>query len=182
MMKFDKIQKLTFFIVAICCMALVGYHLKDSMTTYEVITKDESFTERIKVTLSGEVAHPGTYTVMHGTKVYDAIYGAGGVTENAELSDVELEAIVMDNTEVYIPSIGEKSVQDAIPLININEADAKTLELIPGIGEALSARIIEYRKENGPFKTMDDLCNVDGIGKVKAEKIMEYIVMEELPK
>ena len=59
--------------------------------------------------------------------------------------------------------------------ININSADAKILQTLPGIGEALSARIIEYRTEHGPFKTNDEIMNVTGVGPKLYEKISPYI-------
>ena len=181
-MKFDKIQKLTILILAITCMAFAGQYIKKQVTSYEIVKEDETYTGRVRVTLSGAVAKPGEYTVDNGARICDVIYGAGGVTEDAELNEINLDAIVMDGTKIHIPHSGEDSVKETIPLIDINTADKSTLELIPGVGEALSVRIIDHREENGPFKTLEDLCEVDGIGKAKAEQIMEYIKLEELPK
>ncbi|NCB52572.1 MAG: helix-hairpin-helix domain-containing protein [Clostridia bacterium] len=65
--------------------------------------------------------------------------------------------------------------------ININSADAETLRLLPGIGEVLSERMIEYREENGPFGDISEIMEVEGIGQTTFDKIKDYITAEDVP-
>ena len=62
--------------------------------------------------------------------------------------------------------------------ININTADLQTLSFLPGIGEVMAQRIIDYRAENGPFQTIEDLMNVNGFGEKTIQKLYEYIIAE----
>lgn len=61
--------------------------------------------------------------------------------------------------------------------ININSADAELLSILPGIGEVLAERIIEYRNENGPFSTPEDLLLVEGIGETRLNELIDYITV-----
>lgn len=65
---------------------------------------------------------------------------------------------------------------DGRAMINVNRADAETLTLVDGIGEVLAGRIVDYRRENGPFQTLDDLLKIKGIGKATLERIRQRIV------
>ena len=66
--------------------------------------------------------------------------------------------------------------QDGRALINVNAADAETLQLVDGIGEVLSERIVSYREENGPFLSLEELLHVDGIGTATLEKLKSRLV------
>ena len=63
------------------------------------------------------------------------------------------------------------------PLVDLNTAPAEELAELPGIGEALAARIVAYRAENGPFETPEDLIKVSGIGKKKLEDIRDRVTV-----
>lgn len=76
--------------------------------------------------------------------------------------------IVLTNVRVISPIFTE------VGKVNVNEASAAELERLPGIGEVLAARIIAYREEHGPFQSLDELCNVSGIGRETIERIREY--------
>ena len=80
----------------------------------------------------------------------------------------EIEPIVLEGVRVIVPVFTE------IGKINVNEASAAELERLPGIGEALATRIIAYREEHGPFRSLDELENVSGIGKETVERLREY--------
>jgi competence protein ComEA len=119
-----------------------------------------------------------------------------GLTENADISEVNLAYPVEDGQKIYIPSKAEveaakkeeKSIETVIEAgssstssttkngkININTASLEELQKISGIGESLAQRIINYRTENGKFKTIEDLKNVSGIGDKKYESIKDQI-------
>ena len=61
--------------------------------------------------------------------------------------------------------------------MNINKATQSELETLPGIGEAMANRIIEYREQNGNFQKIEDLKNVKGIGEAKFDKIKELVTV-----
>ncbi|MGB9594353.1 MAG: helix-hairpin-helix domain-containing protein, partial [Anaerolineae bacterium] len=116
----------------------------------------------------------------------DAVQAAGGATQDADLALVNLAARVADGQQVHIPRVGEKAPQKsqatAIPTLagplNLNTATAAELEQLPGIGPALAARIVQYRQEHGPFRTVDALLLVSGIGPSTLEKIRGLVTVD----
>jgi competence protein ComEA len=143
------------------------------------------------VQIEGGVHRPGVYRVPEGTRVYELIERAGGIKEGADLSGLNLAAPLYDGQKIAIPfapppSSGEvpegASSQVAIrssvassSLINVNTASSKELESLPGIGEVLAQRIVEYRETHGPFQNPEDLLKVKGIGPKKLENIRDRI-------
>lgn len=147
---------------------------------------------KIKVYVVGEVKFPGVVELEEGSRIEDAIILAGGTTDKSDLSKINLAYSLEDGQKLYVPSIKENfenqyvttdnedgvlettnSEKDAI--ININTADVSELCGLPGVGEGLAERIVTYRKENGKFKTIEDLKNVSGIGDKKFESIKDLI-------
>jgi competence protein ComEA len=107
------------------------------------------------------------YQLPFGARLVDAVFAAGGLTDQADNSSVNLARELSDGEQVIVFKIGEVSEtggSSAGGLISINRATAEQLEDLPGIGPALSARIIAYRDANGGFKAKEDLLNVSGIG------------------
>jgi len=139
----------------------------------------------IGVYVVGAVLNPGVYFLPQGSRVADALEAAGGVTEEADLVRVNLAKRVYDEEQIYVPRLGEES--PPLPLstdptsgqaggkININTATAEELEALAGIGPVLSQRIVDCREANGPFATIEDIQNVQGIGEVTFEGIKELI-------
>ena len=139
--------------------------------------------------ITGEVKNQGVIELEEGARIADAIEKAGGKTEQANLKNVNLAYQLEDGQKIYIPNINdiETEVIDdgasgivgdttaAQGIININKADENELQSLNGIGESLASSIVEYRKENGKFETIEDLKNVPGIGESKFENIKEYI-------
>lgn len=130
----------------------------------------------------GAVMTPGVYFLSHGSRVADALEAAGGSTEEADLVRVNLAKRVYDEEQVYVPRLGEEN--PPLPLstgaeaggkINIDTATPAELETLPGIGPVLSQRIVDYRKANGPFATIEDIKNVQGIGEAIFEGLKELI-------
>lgn len=142
--------------------------------------------------ITGAVKNPGIVQIEEGARLIDAIEAAGGTTENADTSKINLAYILSDGQKIYIPSfldekienyvednIGEniiiENTNSNINLVNINTATQTELETLTGIGPSLALKIINYRKENGKFKTIEDIKNVSGIGDSKFEAIKNEI-------
>jgi competence protein ComEA len=134
----------------------------------------------IMVHIEGQVAKPGVYTLPEGTRLVDLVETAGGLTGEAAVK-INLAQRLNDEAFIYIPAEGEAASADPFNsgfiqtsgsasqngLVNINTADQRQLESLPGIGPVLAERIIEYRSQHGPFKNVQELKNVSGIGDVK---------------
>lgn len=157
------------------------------------IIENQINTEKIKVYITGEVNNPGVKEVEDGARIEDIIILAGGITELANISKVNLAYKLEDGQKIYIPNINEKveeyitdengegiveNSNKSLGKININTSDIENLCELPGVGESLASRIIQYREENGKFKSIEDLKNVSGIGEKKFESLREYIVVK----
>lgn len=155
--------------------------------------ENQNNTEKIKVYIIGEVNNPGVKEVADGARIEDVIILAGGLTEFANISKVNLAYKLEDGQKIYIPNVNEKLEEyiteeneegiveksnKYLGKININTADIEKLCELPGVGESLASRIIQYREENGKFKSKDDLKNVSGIGEKKFDSLREYIVVK----
>jgi competence protein ComEA len=137
------------------------------------------------VDVAGEVRQPGVYEFAEGDRVIDAIERAGGQLPKADLSLLNLAAPLTDGTQILVPKSGPPGAVvpgGTVPgstsgLINVNTASATELETLSGIGEVLAATIIEYRTQNGPFASVDDLMDVSGIGPATLEEIRDQVTV-----
>lgn len=130
--------------------------------------------------VSGAVNHPGVFRIKQGSRIIDAINQAGGLALGADCSKFNLAQEVKDGMQIQVPAnIGPQQESNASKKekgkININTADKKELDQLPGVGPALAERIIEYRKSNGPFKDIAELKKVSGIGEAKFKQIKDKI-------
>jgi competence protein ComEA len=121
------------------------------------------------VDVAGAVRRPGVYEFRGGDRVIDAIRAAGGATPKASLDALNLAAPLADGVQILVPvaaPVAPPPGSGATPaaLINVNTASATELEALPGIGEVIAQRIVDYRTENGSFASVDDLLDVSGIG------------------
>ncbi len=150
--------------------------------------KSSDYDELIIVDISGEINKPGVYKLRPGTRVYELIEQAGGLSEMANADVINRASTVSDGQKIVIPSkasTGQDIKQsgdadcssNASGLVNINQADQKQLESIAGIGPSMAKRIIEYRNSNGFFGSIDELMNVKGIGAKKFDKIKTYVTI-----
>lgn len=132
---------------------------------------------KVVVDVAGGVKSPGVYELPANSRVMDAIKAAGGTRPGTDTSDINLARIIKDGEQIYLESSVATVVNSqGAPVhkakrktgpININRATAGELDALPGIGSVLASRIIEYRKTNGPFLSVDDLQKVSGIGSAK---------------
>lgn len=130
--------------------------------------------KKISVYVSGQVQNISVVELEDNgnLKFIDAVNMAGGVTDLADSSAVNLATPLTDGQHIHIPTkeifLQQQSISaDSGDLVNINTADAEKLATLKGIGPALAQRIIEYREQNGTFKTVDEIKNVRGIGDKK---------------
>ncbi|MBC8588823.1 helix-hairpin-helix domain-containing protein [Paratissierella segnis] len=154
-------------------------------------TEKEEDNQIIMVHISGEVYNPGLIKLFSGDRVVDAVELAGGLKKEADLDRINLAKKLEDEEKIYIPKIGEEinkseliastempsSNDNTSNKININTCSISELESLPGIGQVIAGRIVEYRKSDS-FKTIDDLKNVSGIGDKKFEGLKDFITVK----
>ena len=135
----------------------------------------------IFVDVTGAVNKPGVYTLTGKSRVIDAIKAAGDSAPGADLSTINLARVLNDGEQIYVDSLVMNSsgqrVSKKTPSgpININQATARQLDALDGIGPVIAARIVEYRKINGSFLSIDDLQKVSGIGAAKFAQIKSKV-------
>ncbi len=171
-------------------------------------TKEEAI-EEYKVDIKGEVINPGIYTLKKYSRIIDCIELAGGLTENANTTVLNLSKKITDEMVIIVYSNAEvaefkktkeleKQVQDSCiqknedslkndacidddssntSLISINIATEDELSSLSGIGPSKAKQIVEYRTTNGPFKTIEDIKQVPGIGDSIFAQIKDYITI-----
>lgn len=169
---------------------LLSLQLNNHDDSHEVEeTIDPVVDEKWVVDVKGEVKRPGVYVVTHEQRVYDVIELAGGFTANAEENVINLAAKITDEMVIYVPKIGEET-EPLIPnqwaesknqsddsKVQINRATIDEITTLNGIGPKKAQAIIDYRDENGPFQTIEDLLQVSGIGEKTLESFRDDIVV-----
>jgi competence protein ComEA len=142
---------------------------------------------------AGAVAVPGVHRLPAGSRVEDLLAVAGGPAADADLDRVNLAAPVTDGQRVWIPRVGEATppaVATGSPAatgteaggepdgpIDLNTATAEQLDTLPGVGPATAAAIIEHRERHGPFRAVDDLLDVPGIGDAKLAQLRDLVTV-----
>lgn len=163
--------------------------------------EQEKRENKIKVHVAGYVEEEGMVELAEGARIADALEAAGGATLEADLSRVNLAYVLQDGQKIYIPSIleveeeeaeeeyitegsggvileeegEEEKNNEAEGKVNINTATQTELETLNGIGPSTASKIIEYRKQNGNFQSIEEIQNVSGIGDSKYESIKDDI-------
>ena len=173
--------------------------LEDEGEANEDETIEEVEEKNIMVHITGAVKNEGVVYLDSDSRVINAIEEAGGATQEADLSKINLVFPLEDGMKIYIPSIyddenieneieedeyitkssdeiiSEQSSKEAESKVNINKATQTELETLPGIGPSTALKIIEYRENEGKFKKIEDIKEVSGIGEAKFEKIKDFI-------
>ena len=209
-----KKQKIVVYIIAVIVVIGMIYFiynknqvnnddLENDILVSNTSTKEEEKNEQeqIVVHVTGSVKSPGIVKLKDGSRIEDAIEAAGGLTENADISKVNLAYVLEDGIKIKIPSSSEEDIGDGDVLIdgsgenvveeddsqstnqngkgiNINKADETELQTLPGIGASLASRIVEYRKQNVKFANIEDIKNVSGIGDSKFSNIKDLITVK----
>lgn len=195
-------------IIILIVLSLVIYNIFISQNTSEELnclnivvnnssenTIEKETISKIKVYVTGEVNSPGVLELDENSRIEDAINLAGGLTNFANIQQVNLAFVLEDGQKLYIPSIHDAEISEYISSnngdaviensknsstnskININKSDIEELKKLPGVGDSLARKIFDYRKENGNFKSIDELKNVNGIGEKKFDNLKEYITI-----
>lgn len=158
----------------------------------------EKENKTIMVDISGEIITPGVVKLPEGSRIIDAITAAGGKTEDADLSKVNLAYILDDGVQLYIPRYNEKLEKEIVQTepgvgiiqeginttskkdskVNINTANKEKLATLPGIGEGTAEKIIEYRSKTGKFKAIDEIKKIPGIGDSKFKSLKDKITIK----
>ena len=169
----------------------------ESSSILETSDSDLPPTCDFPVYICGEVKSPGIYHLTHASYLYELIDIAGGLTHNADASQINMVYIVDEAQSIHIPSkdsvdrIEDSSIliraqeeqmhqpknEDSNHLVNLNEAGMEELCSLPGIGTKTAEKIIDYRNQNGKFSTIEQIMNVPGIGEGKYNQFRDYIIV-----
>jgi competence protein ComEA len=144
----------------------------------------------IQVHVVGAVRRPGVHALAPGSRWFDAVQAAHGMTDDALLDGVNLAAFLQDGQQVRIPRKGaatpvpaqstggaEAAGPQATQPVNINTAPAAALEELPGIGPVYAQRIVTYREANGPFSDSSQIMQVKGIGEARYKEIKALLTV-----
>jgi len=164
----------------------------ESRKTAETNIQDSQ--QKYVVYVCGNVKNPGVYELLPGSRINDALILAGGALPGSDLNSINLAEKISDGQKIYIPKMGEVQSQSSLSSstdgtaqetvsagegkININTATKEELKTLDRIGDKLAERIIEYRQNHGPFKSIEEIKNVNGIGEKIFESIKDFITVQ----
>lgn len=177
-------KRITFFLIAFAFTVFGGCNKSQGelLSLSEPDTEQGSETEveaknTIFVDVCGAVLYEGVYELPEGSRVYEAIAVAGGFTEDAAVTEINQAEVLQDETQLYVPTLDEaaKAQQKGDGKVNLNTATKEELMTLPGVGESKAGLIIQYREENGKFRSIEDVMNISGIKEGLFSKIKEYI-------
>lgn len=143
----------------------------------------------LTVYVVGAVQSPGVLVVPPGARVADAVAAAGGASPDADLRRINLAAKVVDSQQIDVPRVGEPATASpssgatgpcgvsggATAPIDLNTATPEQLETLPGVGPATATAIVAHRDAHGPFRRVDDLDEVRGIGPARMEQLRPLV-------
>jgi competence protein ComEA len=138
---------------------------------------------RLVVDVAGAVRRPGLYRLAAGARVDDALTAAGGPTAKADVVGVNRAAPLADGEQVVVPVRGAAGAAAAAAgtagtgaPVDLNSASAEQLDTLPGIGPATAAKILAYRQQHGPFRSLAELDAISGIGPAKLAQLQGLVV------
>ena len=152
-------------IAAVAGGIMLGLQRSGNQPMEIVLSETEPPEQNGELYIGGAVANPGIYPWQEGDTLQTVLLGAG-IESDADLSHIE----------IHIPCEGE---EESPQKIDINRAEPWLLEVLPGIGQVLAQGITDYRSENGPFRTIENLLKISGIGEATLEKIRDYITVSD---
>jgi len=152
-------------IAAIAGGVILGLQRSRNQPVEIALSQTEPLAQNGELYIGGAVANPGIYLWQEGDTL-QALLSDAGIEPDADLSHIE----------IHIPQAGETA---SLQKIDINRAEPWLLEALPGIGETLAQRIIDYRSANGPFQRIEDLLKVSGIGEATFENMKDFITVSD---
>ena len=208
LMEYKKVLSIIGGVLAVIVMILVGRGMMASSTKEKVMVTNAVNTTRVEETttmmpqncyvdIKGEVLRPGVYEFSCESRIQEVIKKAGGFTEEADDTKINLAQKITDQMQIIVPNVHSKQ-EDGVTeknsgkgsstntsvsnskqgTININTATLEELQTIKGIGKKKAEAILQYRKEHGAFRTKEDLLQVKGIGKKALEVIESQVTFQ----
>lgn len=205
LMEYKKVLSIIGGVLAVIVIILVGRGMMASPTKEKVMVTNAVNTTRVEeattmmpqncyVDIKGEVLRPGVYEFSCESRIQEVIKKAGGFTEEADETKINLAQKISDQMQIIVPNVHSKQ-EDGLTegnsekgsstntnvsnskqgTININTATLEELQTIKGIGKKKAEAILQYRKEHGAFRTKEDLLQVKGIGKKALEAIESQV-------
>lgn len=205
LMEYKKVLSIIGGVLAVIVIILVGRGMMASPTKEKVMVTNAVNTTRVEETttmmpqncyvdIKGEVLRPGVYEFSCESRIQEVIKKAGGFTEEADETKINLAQKISDQMQIIVPNVHSKQ-EDGLTegnsekgsstntsvsnskqgTININTATLEELQTIKGIGKKKAEAILQYRKEHGAFRTKEDLLQVKGIGKKALEAIESQV-------
>jgi competence protein ComEA len=135
------------------------------------------------VSVVGKVRTPGLVTVPGGARVADALRAAGGALEGTDVTALNLARKLTDGEQIYVgvpppPAVAAPPASAATAgKVDLNSASAEQLDALPGVGEVTAKRILDWRTEHGPFTSVDQLRDVEGIGTAKLARLRDQVTV-----
>lgn len=208
LMEYKKILSIIGGVLAVIVIILVGRVMMASSTKEKVMVTNAVNTTRVEETttmipqncyvdIKGEVLRPGVYEFSCESRIQEVIKKAGGFTEEADETKINLAQKITDQMQIIVPNLHSKQEEGVTEgnfekgnssnttpsnskqgTVNINTATLEELQTIKGIGKKKAEAILQYRKEHGPFRTKEDLLQVKGIGKKALEAIESQVTFQ----
>ena len=208
LMEYKKILSIIVGVLAVIVIILVGRGMMASPTKEKVMVTNAVNTTRVEETttmmpqncyvdIKGEVLRPGVYEFSCESRIQEVIKKAGGFTEEADETKINLAQKITDQMQIIVPNLHSKqeggvtegnsekgNTSNTTPsnskqgTVNINTATLEELQTIKGIGKKKAEAILQYRKEHGAFRTKEDLLQVKGIGKKALEAIESQVTFQ----
>lgn len=208
LMEYKKILSIIGGVLVVIVIILIGRGMMASSTKEKVMVTNAVNTTRVEETttmmpqncyvdIKGEVLRPGVYEFSCESRLQEVIKKAGGFTEEADQTKINLAQKITDQMQIVVPNLrskqegevteensGKGSSSSTNPshskqgTVNINAATLEELQTIKGIGKKKAEAILQYRKEHGPFRTKEDLLQVKGIGKKALEAIESQVTFQ----
>ena len=205
LMEYKKVLSIIGGVLAVIVIILVGRGMMASSTKEKVMVTNAVNTTRVEETttimpqncyvdIKGEVLRPGVYEFSCESRMQEVIKKAGGFTEEADETKINLAQKISDQMQIIVPNLhsqqeggvtegnsGKGNLSNTTPsnskqgTVNINTATLEELQTIKGIGKKKAEAILQYRKEHGAFRTKEDLLQVKGIGKKALEAIESQV-------
>ncbi|TQJ66701.1 competence protein ComEA [Arthrobacter sp. SLBN-100] len=159
-------------------------------------TQESASAGNVVVHVAGAVLRPGVVQLPAGSRVHDAIAAAGGGSPGSDPDRLNLAAVVEDGQKIHVPRQGEPLPGNAIESgapeagaspdggggtpgskVNLNTAGVEELDGLPKVGPVLAQRIVDWRKEHGPFKAVEELDAIDGVGPKMLEALLPLVTI-----